>query len=49
MKWCKGIVAYSDRLVCDRCRRVLKATEYIYTDGSQKNHTLCEECYNGTN
>lgn len=47
MKWCKGIVAYSDRIVCNKCRRVMKAGEYLYTDGTQKHNHLCEDCYNG--
>jgi len=41
----KGIVTHDGRTMCNKCKKILKISDEIYTDGSRTNFDLCKTCH----
>lgn len=45
----KGIITITNRLTCNECRKIFEQGDTVFTDGSQKDYEICEECMEITN
>ena len=41
----KGIVAYSNDIMCDKCKKIIEIGGVVYTDGTNLDYDLCEKCF----
>ena len=41
----EGVVTSDNKIACNKCKKILRVADKIYTDGSKMNFALCKECY----